>query len=94
MKIALLILFSLLFGHVTTAFELVRDWSLLIPRTGAEGNIIFLQKIHNPSKFLFKFSYPTCKSSKNFTTQHVQAFYVLTVFTIFTNPIENGFNDK
>ena len=54
----------------------------------------FLKKIHNPSKFRFKFSYSIRKSSKNFITQHVEAFYVLIVFTIFTNPIKNRFKDK
>ena len=45
--------------HQRTAESTVlRDWSLLIPGTGAEGNIIFLRKTHAPSKFAFKFSYP------------------------------------
>ena len=73
----------------------VRDWSLLIPGMGVEGNITFFsKKTHNPSKFHFKFSYPIRKSSKNFITKHVEAFYVLIVFTILINPIKNRFKDK
>ena len=73
----------------------LRDWSLLIPGTGAEGNIVFSQKkTHNPSKFYFKFLYPIRKFFKNFITQHIQAFYVLPVSTIFKNTIKNRFKDK
>ena len=60
--------------------EPVRDWSLLILGTGAEGNIIFLQKTHNLSNFRLKFSYPILKTFKTFIPQHVQAFYVLITF--------------
>ena len=48
---------------------IIRDWSLLIPGTGAEGNIIFFSKklithpnfpsnFHTPSENLPKLSYP------------------------------------
>ena len=60
--------------------QIFRDWSLLIPRRRWKELQFCLPKTHKPSKFPFKFSYPIRKSSKNFITQHVQAFYVLIRF--------------
>ena len=47
---------------------------------GGRNDNFFLRKTHNPSKFPLKFSDPIRKSSRNFITQHVQAFYLLIRF--------------
>ena len=46
----------------------VREWSLLIPGTGAEGNIIFSPKTHNPSNTLLQIFIPHLKIFQNFHT--------------------------
>ena len=76
---------STVFCHQRTAESTVlRDWSLLIPGTGAEGNIIFSPKDSCPIQI----------SLQIFIPQYLQAFYVLIIFTIFKNPIKKRFKHK
>ena len=72
----------------------LRDWSLLIPGTGAEGNIIFSQKNSLPIQISLQIFIPHLKIFQNFHTPTCTSFYVLIIFTIFKNPIENRFKHK
>ena len=60
-------------------------------RGGRKYNF-FLQKIHNPSKFPFKFSYPIWKSSKTFIPQHVQAFMCWSLLRYLRTQLKTGLN--
>ena len=61
-------------------------------RGGGKYNFFSKNFITHPN-FVSNFHTPY-ENIPKFITQHVEVFYVLIVFTTFTNPIKNRFKDK